>query len=81
MPNAPSFVRHSGTDCRRERRCYHADMSSGAHDAVRAAMARISDAWQARRYDDLRHLLADDMVFTLPGFQGRLEGRDSIVAS
>jgi hypothetical protein len=57
------------------------DMSSDAHEAVRAVIARISAAWQERRYDDVRQMFADGMVFALPGFQRRLEGRDSIVAS
>jgi uncharacterized protein (TIGR02246 family) len=50
-------------------------------DSVRAALKRISDAWQARRYEDLSQLFAPDMVFALPGLTGRLEGRDAIVAS
>jgi uncharacterized protein (TIGR02246 family) len=56
-------------------------MSSDASDAVRAATARINAAWQERRYDDLGQMFAEDMVFTLPGFSGRLEGRDAIAAS
>jgi uncharacterized protein (TIGR02246 family) len=56
-------------------------MSSDASDAVRAATARINAAWQERRYDDLRQMFAEDMVFTLPGFTGRIEGPEAIVAS
>jgi uncharacterized protein (TIGR02246 family) len=56
-------------------------MSSDASDAVREVMARISAAWRERRYDDLCQMFAEDMVFTLPGFSGRVEGREAIVAS
>jgi uncharacterized protein (TIGR02246 family) len=56
-------------------------MSTDAMDAVRAATSRISAAWQERRYDDLSRMFAEDMVFTLPGFSGRLEGREAIVTS
>ena len=56
-------------------------MSSDASDAVRVAIARINAGWRDRRYDDLSQMFAEDMVFTLPGFSGRLEGREAIVAS
>jgi uncharacterized protein (TIGR02246 family) len=56
-------------------------MSSDASDVVREVMTRISAAWREGRYDDLCHMFAEEMVFTLPGFSGRLQGRDAIVAS
>ena len=56
-------------------------MSSDASDAVRAATAGINAAWRERRYDDLCQMFAEDMVFTLPGFSGLLQGREAIVAS
>ncbi len=56
-------------------------MSSDASAAVSAATARINAAWRERRYDDLGQMFAEDMVFTLPGFSGLLQGRDAIVAS
>ena len=56
-------------------------MSNDASAAVRDVMARITAAWRERRYDDLAEVFAEDMVFTLPGFSGRLEGREAIVAS
>ena len=56
-------------------------MSSHTSDAVREVIARINAAWRDRRYDDLCQMFAEDMVFTLPGFSGRLEGREAIVAS
>ena len=51
------------------------------HDAVRQAVTALSEAWRHRRYDQLRTLFADDIVFALPGFQGRLEGATAVVAS
>ena len=56
-------------------------MSSDASAAVRAATARINAAWRERRDDDLRQMFAEDMLFTLPGFSGLLQGREAIVAS
>ena len=56
-------------------------MSSHTSDAVREVIARDNDEWRDRRYDDLPQMFAEDMVFTLPGFSGRLEGREAIVAS
>src|SRR5436190_11934247 len=51
-------------------------VSNDASAAVRDVMARITAAWRERRYDDLAEVFAEDMVFTLPGFSGRLEGRE-----
>ena len=51
-------------------------MSSDASAAVRAATARINAAWREGRYDDLCQMFAEDMVFTLPGFNGLLQGRE-----
>ena len=56
-------------------------MSSDASAAVRVATAQINAAWRERRYDDLCQMFAEDMVFTLPGFSGLLQGREAIVAS
>jgi uncharacterized protein (TIGR02246 family) len=56
-------------------------MATSDVDDVRAVLDRISEAWQTRRYEDLSRLLAQDMVFALPGLTARLEGRDAIVAS
>jgi uncharacterized protein (TIGR02246 family) len=56
-------------------------MAGNDADEVRAALERISAAWQARRYDDLSQLFAEDMVFSIPGQTPRLEGRGAIVAS
>ena len=48
---------------------------------VRAVLAAISRAWQERRYEELTEFFAPNMVLVLPGFAGRLEGRESIMAS
>jgi uncharacterized protein (TIGR02246 family) len=56
-------------------------MAQREADDVRAVLQQISEAWQARRYEDLSQLFAPDMVFSLPGQAVRLEGRDAIVAS
>lgn len=47
---------------------------------VAAALRRINDAWLNGRPDDLAPLLHDRMVMVHPGFSGRGEGRDAIVA-
>jgi uncharacterized protein (TIGR02246 family) len=52
-----------------------------AREAVRRTFARLSAAWQGRRYEELATLLADDMVFALPGFGSRLAGAAAVVAS
>jgi ketosteroid isomerase-like protein len=58
------------------------DLTSNAvRDLVRRTFSDLSAAWQARRYDELEGLFADDIVFALPGFDGRLEGASAVVAS
>jgi len=54
---------------------------SVTREAVRRTFSQLSAAWQARRYNELATLLADDMVFALPGFGSRLVGAPAIVAS
>jgi uncharacterized protein (TIGR02246 family) len=48
--------------------------------AVSAAMQRINQAWLDRRPEDLVPLLHPDMTLVLPGFAGRAEGREALVA-
>ena len=57
------------------------DMAQREADEVRAVLDRISEAWRARRYEDLSQFFAQDMVLALPGKAVRVEGRDAIVAS
>jgi uncharacterized protein (TIGR02246 family) len=44
-------------------------------------LSDLSAAWRERRYENLAQFFAEDMVFTLPGFGGRLEGASAVVAS
>ncbi len=54
--------------------------SQTAQAAVSAAMQRINRAWLDRRPEDLIPLLHPDIILVFPGFAGRAEGRDAIVA-
>lgn len=54
---------------------------SGAREDVRRTLEQLSSAWQERRYEALTDLFAQDMVFALPGFAGRIEGVNAVVAS
>jgi uncharacterized protein (TIGR02246 family) len=47
---------------------------------VAAAIERINRAWLDRRPDDLAPLFHPALTMALPGFSGRVEGRDAIVA-
>jgi hypothetical protein len=60
---------HSGSD------------SSTARAAVAAALARLSSAWRNRRYDELAAVFDEGIVMALPGFVGRVEGREPLVES
>ncbi len=48
--------------------------------AVAAAMQRINRSWLDRRPEDLVPLFHPDITFVFPGFAGRAEGRNAIVA-
>lgn len=52
-----------------------------ARAAVAAAYSRLSAAWRNARYDELASILDEDVVMALPGFAGRVEGRDALVQS
>ncbi len=54
--------------------------SQTTREAVLAATQRINRAWLDRRPDDLIPLLHPDMTLVFPGFAGRVEGREAIVA-
>jgi uncharacterized protein (TIGR02246 family) len=54
--------------------------SQSMREAVSAAMQRINRTWLERRPDDLVPLLHPDMTLVFPGFAGRVEGREPIVA-
>ncbi len=55
--------------------------SQTMQEAVSAAMQRINRTWLDRRPEDLVPLLHPDMTLVFPGFAGRAEGREAIVAS
>ena len=52
------------------------DRSTSLADAMR----QINDAWLQRRVDDLAPLVHDDIVMVLPGFAGRMAGREAFLA-
>src|SRR6185312_14660369 len=49
-------------------------------EAVSAAMQRINRAWLDRRPEDLVALLHPDATMIFPGFVGRAQGCEAIVA-
>jgi uncharacterized protein (TIGR02246 family) len=54
--------------------------SQSMREAVSAALERINRTWLDRRPEDLVPLLHPDMTLVFPGFAGRAEGREAIVA-
>ena len=52
-----------------------------ARAAIAATLARLSAAWRDRRYDELAAVFDERVVMALPGFAGRVEGRDTLVES
>jgi ketosteroid isomerase-like protein len=50
------------------------------HDQVVAAMRQITQAWLDGRVDDLAPLVHPEIVMVLPGFVGRMQGREGFVA-
>jgi hypothetical protein len=54
------------------------------NDALRAAataeMRQINSAWLNGRLDDLEASIHPDIVMVLPGFSGRVQGRDALLA-
>jgi hypothetical protein len=49
-------------------------------ESAAAAMERINRAWLDRRPADLHALFHPDVTIALPGFVGRVEGRQALVA-
>lgn len=47
---------------------------------VAAVLRRINNAWLGNRPDDLASIAHENMVMVYPGFAGRAEGREQIVA-
>jgi uncharacterized protein (TIGR02246 family) len=54
--------------------------SQAARAAVSIAIQRINRAWLDGRPEELGPFLHPDMTFVFPGFAGRVEGREAIVA-
>jgi len=54
--------------------------SQAAQTAVAAAMECINRTWLAGRPEDLVPLFHPDITIVFPGFAGRAEGREAIVA-
>lgn len=54
--------------------------SQAEREAVLAAIGRINRAWLERRPADLVPLLHPDITLVFPGFAGRVEGREVVVA-
>lgn len=50
-----------------------------ARAELRATLGKLSAAWQNRRYEELAELFDDNIVMELPGFSGRIEGREAVV--
>ena len=53
---------------------------SDERERVAGTMRRITDAWLAGRVDDLAPRVHDEIVMVIPGFAGRVQGRDTVVA-
>jgi uncharacterized protein (TIGR02246 family) len=49
-------------------------------ESAAAAMDRINRSWLDRRPGDLAALFHPDVTMALPGFAGRVRGRDALVA-
>ena len=58
-----------------------ADDHTAPREAVAAALGRLSAAWRNRRYDELAAVFDERIVMALPGFAGRVEGRDALIES
>jgi uncharacterized protein (TIGR02246 family) len=54
--------------------------SQTTREAVSAALQRINRTWLDRRPEDLVPLLHPDVTVVLPGFAGRGQGRQAVVA-
>jgi uncharacterized protein (TIGR02246 family) len=54
--------------------------SQSDRESVAAAMERINRAWLDRQPADLQALFHPDLTMALPGFVGRVEGRQALVA-
>lgn len=53
--------------------------ADAAHAAVATTLSGLSDAWRSRRYEDVASYFDADAVMIVPGFSGRVQGRDVLV--
>lgn len=53
---------------------------SDERERVAGTMRQITDAWLAGRVDDLGPMVHDEIVMVIPGFAGRVQGRETFVA-
>jgi uncharacterized protein (TIGR02246 family) len=51
-----------------------------AHDSVTASMDAINRAWLDRRPEDLAPFFHPDLTMVFPGFEGRAQGREAVIA-
>ena len=50
------------------------------HEAVAAIMRRINEVWLSGQVEGLTPMLHPEIVMALPGFTGRIQGRDEMLA-
>ena len=54
-----------------------------SHDEIRIvgeSLRRINEAWLSRRPEKMKPMLDEKIVMIYPGFVGRLEGREAVIA-
>jgi hypothetical protein len=54
-----------------------------SHDEIRnvgESLRRINEAWLSRRPEKMKPMLDEKIVMIYPGFVGRLEGREAVIA-
>ncbi len=58
-----------------------ASVEPGDHEAIRQIVKNINQAWLNDRFEELDQYLHPDVIFVLPRFSGRLEGRAACIES
>ena len=54
-----------------------------SHDEIRnvgESLRRINEAWLSRRPEEMKPILDEKIVMIYPGFVGRLEGQEAVIA-
>lgn len=57
------------------------DDPAATRAAVADTLSRLSSAWRERRYDELAEVFDEHIIMMLPGFSGRIEGRNALIES